>query len=408
MTRFFRDNKALAIYFAIVAITALALGLSNDILSNFFKDAYNVTPLQRGLIEFPREIPGALLILTVSLLSFMSDIRMAMVAQVLSLIGIIALGLMTPTFGIMLVFIFINSFGMHLFFPLQDSIGLSLVGKNEVGKRMGQFRGVFTAFTMVASAIVFFGFRSGVLSFKTEFKGAFVISGILLFIVLILFIWLERVLKQPVTSEHKIRLFFRREYKYYYVLVIMFGVQKQMMMVYGPWVLIELLSKGPDTFGVLNGIGALIGVFFLPAVGHWLDKFGVRKLLFADAISFIGVYLVYGIMCVLFINGTLPMSGWPVIFMFVLFIIDRMSTQLGLVRSVYLKKILVEEKDLTPTLSLGISLDHVVSITSAMAGGFIWEMFGPQYIFFIAAFLSLVNLFVAFRVKSVNVHGETI
>lgn len=408
MFRLLKENKPLAIYFGIIAFTALALGLSNDILSNFFKEAYSVTEVQRGWIELPREAPGVLLIITVALLSFMSDIRMAMVSQVLSIIGIVALGLFTPSYGIMLVFIFINSFGMHLFFPLQDSIGISLVGKENVGKRMGQFKGVSTAFILLASGLVYGGFKTGLFSFKTDLKLPFILTGISLTIVLILFIWLEKTLNHPVTSEHKFKFLFRKEYKYYYTLVVLYGVQKQIMMVYGPWVLIDLLSQGADTFGVLNGLGALVGIFFLPAVGRWMDRFGMKKLLYADALSFIGVYVVYGVMAALFVNGTLGKTGWPLIFMFILFIIDRMSTQLGIVRSVYLKKILVKDSDLTPTLSLGISLDHIVSITCAILMGFVWKLWGPQYIFFFAAFLSLGNLYVAVRVKSVNVHGEII
>lgn len=408
MIRIFRQNKPLAIYFTIIALTALALGLSNDILSNFFKDAYNVTSVQRGLIEFPRESPGVLLIVIVSLLSFMSDIRMAMIAQVLSIIGITALGLLSPSYSVMLIFIFINSMGMHLLFPLQDSIGLSLVDSRNVGKRMGQFKGVTTAFTMLASILVYVCFKSGVFDFTSKIKWPFVLSGILLLCVLFLFLYLEKTLNRPMKSDHRIKLFFRKEYKYYYTLVVLFGVQKQIMMVYGPWVLIEILSKGAATFGVLNGLGALVGMFFLPAVGRWLDRFGVKKLLYVDAISFIGVYILYGLMSAGFSTGTLSKSGWPVLLMFVLFIVDRMSTQLGLVRSVYLKKILVKESDLTSTLSLGISMDHVMSILCAFAGGFVWKYWGPQYIFFLAAFLSLGNLLIAHKVSNYNSFGEKI
>lgn len=343
-----KKNKPLVIYFCIIALTALALGLSNDVLSNYFKDAYNVTTIQRGFIEFPRELPGGvLLILSVSLLSFMSDIRMAMVAQLMSLIGILALGLFTPVFNVMLIFIFINSFGMHLFFPLQDSIGLSLVSEKNVGKRMGgQFKGISTGFMMLGYIMVFLGFKYEWFSFKTPLKWVFIISGIILFVVFILFIALEKTLNHPVTSEHKVKLFLRREYKYYYILVIMFGgVQKQIMMVYGPWVLIELLSKGAETFGILSAIGAFVGIFFLPAVGHWLDRFGgVKKILFADALSFVGVYILYGLMSGMFVSGQLAKTGWPVLLMFVLFIVDKMSTQLGIVRSVYLKKNIGQSK----------------------------------------------------------------
>ncbi|NLW70620.1 MAG: MFS transporter, partial [Eubacteriaceae bacterium] len=44
--------------------------------------------------------------------------------------------------------------------------------------------------------------------------------------------------------------------------------------------------------------------------------------------------------------------------------------------------------------------DHVVAIISAQLSGLIWKYFGPQWVFFMAAFFSLGNLFVACRVSS--------
>ena len=298
-------NSGLFIYFCIIAFTALGLGLSNDILSNYFKDAYNVTAYQRGLIELPRELPGILCMFVVAGLSFLSDIRLAMIAQILSIIGITALGLLTPVFAVMLVFVFINSLGAHLFFPLQDSIGISLIKDENIGKRMGQYKGVSTAFTMLASILVFTGFRLGLFSFTDNTKWIFIICAGFLTIVLVLLFVLDRINKEAIKSKNKkIRFIFRKEYKYYYILVIMFGVQKQMMFVYGPWVLIDLLNKKVDTIAILGIIGSFVGIFFIPAVGRWLDRFGIKKLLYADALSFIFVYLIYGILCAGFISKT--------------------------------------------------------------------------------------------------------
>ena len=84
---------------------------------------------------------------------------------------------------------------------------------------------------------------------------------------------------------------------------------------------------------------------------------------------------------------------------YILFIFDRMSTQMSIVRTVYLKTIAIVPEDITPTLSLGISMDHVMSICFAMLGGVIWYNYGPQYIFFLVAGLSFINLYVAVKLK---------
>ncbi|WP_113674406.1 MFS transporter [Vallitalea guaymasensis] len=392
-------KKEMVIYFIILALTALGLGLSNDIFSNYFKDAYNITAYQRGIIEFPRELPGMLCIFVVTALSFMGDIRLSIIAQILSFIGIAVLGFITPTFSVMLIFLFINSMGMHLFFPLQDSIGISLIDDEKIGKRMGQYKGVFTAFSMVAAIMVFVGFRTNVFSFTTKIKYIFVIDAVIFLVIIVLFVYLLKLLKRPLVKKKKLKFVFRREYKYYYILAIMHGVQKQIMVVYGPWVLIDILNKKADTLAILMMIGSFIGIFFIPAVGRWLDRFGVKKLLYADALSFIGVYVAYGLITTGFDTGKLPLVGLPVILAYSLIIIDKMSMQMGMVKTVYLRSIAVDMSDITPTLSMGISMDHVVSILCAYIGGIIWSAWGPQYIFFFAATLSLVNLFVAKKVQ---------
>ena len=51
-------RRSVILYMIVLALAALGAGLSDTVLSNYFKDAYQVSAFQRGLIEIPREIPG--------------------------------------------------------------------------------------------------------------------------------------------------------------------------------------------------------------------------------------------------------------------------------------------------------------------------------------------------------------
>lgn len=389
-------KKATLIYLIVIALVALANGLSNDVFSNYFKEVYNVTTFQRGLIELPRELPGMLCYIAISSLSFLGDLRTAIITQVLCAIGIIVLGLVTPIFGIMLIFLFINSLGMHLFMPLTDSIAMSLIKSDDVGREMGRFKGVSTAFTMCASLLVFLGFRFGFFSFQAQTKVFFLIGGAAALGAAFFLMILNTMIGSAKTkAERKIKFVFRREYKYYYIIAITWGVQKQIMAVFAPWVLIQILFKKADTLAILGMAGAFAGIFFIPALGRWIDRFGLKKMLYVDALSFIFVYLAYGIFSAGFHSGAFAPTGLPVILIFILFIIDRMSMQMSIIRTLYLRAIAVTPQDITPTLSIGISMDHIVSISAAMLGGIVWEMWGPQYVFFLAASLSIANLVVA-------------
>jgi len=148
-------SPEILMFFILISAVALGNGLSNNVYSNYYKEVYDVTALQRGFIEFPRELPGMLCVLVISFLSFLGDLRIALIAQVLAIIGVAVLGLFTPSFTVMLIFLFINSMGMHLFMPLQDAIGMSLANPNQVGRRMGQFSSARAAFGLLAALLVF-------------------------------------------------------------------------------------------------------------------------------------------------------------------------------------------------------------------------------------------------------------
>ncbi len=392
------------IFFLLIAVVAFGNGFSDTIFGNFFKDAYNVDEIKRAFIEFPRELPGVLCVFIIGFLGFMGDIRIALVAQILSCVGVTVLGIFTPSFSVMLVFLFTTSLGMHLFMPLSDVIGMSLAEPEKLGKRIGQYGTIKTAVGFFSGILVFFGFRYSLFTFKTDFKWVFIISGMFYGIGVILAFLLIKATKQPSLkfSKPKIGLVFRKEYKYYYFLTVLNGVQKQIAFVFGSWVIIDLLSKGADIMALLTITGSFCGMFFFKLVGKWIDTKGIKFMMYLDALTFIFVYFIYGIAVWVIVDKVVPDSTFMVILVYILFILDRLSMQVGVVKSVYLKSIAVVKEDVTKALSTGISLDHTVAIISAQISGLIWAYFGAQWVFFFACFLSLGNLFVAWKIKKPN------
>lgn len=394
-----KRRNEIFLFFAVVVAVNLAAGFSEGLFSNYFKEVYHTDGFQRGLIELPREMPGVITFFLVSALSFLGDITIAIMAQGIAAFGLMVLGLATPTFGVMLVFLFINSLGVHLYMPLRDSIGMSLAEPDQVGKRMGQFGGISYAMLTVAGLTVFFLFRFGVFSLTSRTKWPFVIAAIFYLCAMLMMIKLKLETGQIRTKREKIKWIFRKEYKYYYLLAIVFGVQKQVMLVFGPWVLIETLGQRVDVIVMLGIIASTLGMFFMPQLGKWIDRFGVKKLLYADALSFIFVYLCYGVLSHGFNAGLLAKVGIPVILTGALFVVDRLSSQMGIIRVIYLKSIAITPSDVTPALSLAMMMDHVVSIIVGVSGGLLWVTFGSHYIFYTVAALSFVNLAVAILVK---------
>lgn len=388
-------------FFILISLVAFAAGFSDSIFSNYFKDAFDTTATQRAFLEFPRELPGMLCVIIIGCFSFLGDVRLALVAQVFGFVGLTVLGVLNPSYSVMMIFLFTSSLGMHLFMPLSDSIGMSLAEEGQVGRRVGQYGSVKTAVGCVAGILVFVGFRTEVLSFTTEIKWPFVIGAGAYFIAGIMALRLLRQTKgQKLYSGRKKRLFlFRREYKYYYILTILQGVQKQIAYVFGSWVIIDLLLKGADVMSLLVIAVSFLGVFFFRFVGRWIDQKGIRFMMYLDAVSFIAVYLVYGTVVWFIVESTTEVSPWLVMIVYLLFILDRLSMQIGVIKAVYLRSIALDPEEVTTALSTGISLDHLVAIIAAQISGVIWTVFGPQWVFYMAALISVGNLIVARKIK---------
>lgn len=385
------------IFFVLIAIVAFGNGLSDSILANYFKDAYDISATQRAFIEFPRELPGILCVIVIGLLSFIGDLRVALIAQICSCVGIMVLGIFTPSFAIMLIFLFIYSMGMHLFMPLSDAIGMQLAEKDQIGKRIGQYGSVKTGIGFIAGFFVFVMFRYEYFSFTTPIKWAFIVSAACFMVATVLAIMLvKKAAPKKTKFESPKKIFiFRKEYKFYYLLTVLHGVQKQIAYVFGSWVIIDLLLKGADIMSILIMCGSFLSMFFFKYVGKWLDTKGIKFMMYMDALSFIAVYTIYGFVVWLIVDNIIPTSTWAVMIIYVMFVLDRLSMQLGVVKAVYLKSIAVDQSEVTKALSTGVSLDHMAAIIAAQISGLIWTTFGAHWVFFLAAFLSLGNLMVA-------------
>jgi len=394
-------KRAIIVYMIIVALLGLAMGLSDNIYSNYFRDAFNANAFQRGLIEVPRETPGVIGVLVLAGLAFLGNIKLGIIAQILTIIGLFAMSTLQPSFEVMLIYLFINSLGMHMFIPLYDSIGMSLAKKSDAGKVLGRFNSIRTAFSLIAGLIVFWGFNSGVFSFTTRYITPFLIAVGLLIIITILLVYLLR-LTEDIKGKGRPKLIFRKAYFKFYVMAFLFGGRKQIMFVFGPWVLIELLDFGADYMALLMVAGAAIGIFLLPLIGKLIDKFGTGRVLMVEAVGFLIIYLGYGIISFGVVNQVF--AGALILAIAIgVNIFDRGVAHMGMVRSVYVRQIAISDEDVTPTLAVGMSLDHIVGISSALLGGFIWHNWGPWYVFIFSSMLAIGNLVVA---KSISKEVE--
>ncbi|MEW5867571.1 MAG: hypothetical protein AB1774_12065 [Bacillota bacterium] len=130
-------------------------------------------------------------------------------------------------------------------------------------------------------------------------------------------------------------------------------------------------------------------------MGRLVDSWGERKILMAEAAILILVCLGYASA-----GGSTPAGiSLGLYLVYACFVADQLLMAVGIARTTYLHKIAEAPEDFTPTLALGVSLDHVVSMGVPALGGMLWAAMGYRYVFVAAAVIALVNLVVAAQIS---------
>lgn len=375
-----RGHREFSLFLAVGAFLGIYTGLFDSTFNNYLNDTFHIGEVVRGGLEFPRELPGMLVALISGLLFFIPDTRMGALSLVATSLGLLGLAFLAPTFAVMAIWMFLNSLGSHLYMPVSTSVGVALAEEGAVGKRLGQLQGVNTAATVLGSLFVLVAFSRLHIGYNTVYAVAAVmvaLGAILLF----------KITPHPRRASGS-RFVIKRKYTLFYILNVLFGARKQVFLTFGPWVLIKVFKQTPATFAGLYMAGSIIGIFVKPLIGRAIDRWGERALITFESFTLIFVCLGYGF-------ARQIMGGAALYLVFTCYTLDQLLFAINMARATYLHKITDSPDDLTPTLSLGISLDHVVSMVIPVLGGLLWTLAGFEYVFVAAAVIAVLNLVAA-------------
>lgn len=388
-------KRAVTLFTAVLVCVALADGLGAKIFSNYFNEVFHITSVQRGFLEIPRESPGILCMALVAALGSLGSLWMSIIAQALMLVGLAAMGLFSPSYSVMLFFLFLHSMGQHLFMPMSDAISMELAERGTEGATLGKFKGVTTLVSMISACLVFVGFRAGFFSFRRPVILPFLI-GVAATAAAVVLLWRMRsVLKQESLVKNH-RLLFRRQYVPYYLVTLAYGCQKRIRIVFAPWVIIQLMGQGADTLALLTIAVHLAGTWAAPVIGRLLDRLGARRMLCLEAGYIAVTFCIMG-----FLSGRLAggaFSGWRDWLVYGAYVLCVLFEQFNMVHSYMMRSIALDPGEVTQTLSIGLSIDHVMAIIASPVMGLIWEGLGVQYVFYLAAVSALLQIAATFVV----------
>lgn len=185
-----------------------------------------------------------------------------------------------------------------------------------------------------------------------------------------------------------------KEYRLFYWLSILFGSRKQIFLTFAPWVLVTVYHKPISVIATLLTLGGITGVLFQPFLGKMIDRLGEKFILSMEATIMIVVCFLYG-----FGKEIFPLDI-AFIVISLCYVTDQLLMSVSMARATYLKKISLHHDHISPTLTMGVTMDHLFSIGIAILGGFIWMKFGYQYVFLAGCFISITTLVSAFWIKT--------
>lgn len=360
------------------------LGINAGVLSsafnNYLDDSFRLSSRQRGFLEFPRELPGFLLIFMTGLLAALPVRQWAVLTSLLTAAGVAGLGFLSPSYHGMLVWMLLWSTGSHLFMTVESVMGLRFAREGGHGRRLGQISGVTNLAAIAGAGFVWAAAKAaGPELYRWSFAAAALASLAAAFL-------FSRVGSGGEASAPGGKRFvFRWSYRWYYLLNILFGARKQIFLTFAPWVLVTVYGATPSLMAALALTAAAAGVVFRQAFGALVDRIGERRMFIADALILLGI-------CAGFVFSAFQ----PLLYF--LFILDNLMFATRIARTTYLNRIVEEKSHIAPTISFGLTIDHAVSMTIPAAGGLLWAAYGYKSVFIAASLLSVAGLLAALAV----------
>jgi predicted MFS family arabinose efflux permease len=355
-------------------------GINNGILgttfNNYLNDIFRLSATERGFLEFPRELPGFMLLAVTGLLAAYSIRTWAVMVGVISAAGVFGLGFISPNIYLMTFWMMTWSMADHLFMPVESVMGLHLAADGKQGKRLGQISGARNlAMIFGAGTVWVFGkFYTGVI-----YPGLFAFAAVASIGAAFAF---SKVKVEKDKANGKKRFVIKKEYSLFYILNILFGARKQIFLTFAPWVFVTVFGTKPEMMAVLILISSIAGVVFRQAFGALTDIVGERRMFMADSIILLGVCAGFALSKNLYL-------------LYFLFIMDNLMFATRIARTTYINRIAHSKSDIPATISTGITMDHVVSMTIPAFGGMLWLKFGYEAVFIAASVVAVFGFITA-------------
>jgi predicted MFS family arabinose efflux permease len=348
---------------------SFGMALLTAVSVNFFVQTLKLNNAHVLWLTGIREIPGLCMVFVAALMMHLPLSWRAAAAVLLMGIGY-ALYALVNSYLALVVVALIASLGFHIWMPLGSALALGLTTKENSGKVLGTLGAVNAAATIVGMGAVVL--LSNFLPLRS-FNG---IGGLLIVVAAVLLARLPKSIGE--TKKAQPRLLFRRHYWLYYVLTFFEGSRTQVFGTFGILILVQAYHLQTWQTSLLLLASSSVNLVMAPIIGRLLDRVGERLTMAVSyvllALSFVGYATVHNPW---FLSGM------------VISINMLVMSSMGL--NTYVHRIAPPE-ELTPTLSTGVSVNHITSVTMSLLAGTLLQVVGYEALCWGAAGIIMLSV----------------
>jgi MFS family permease len=366
-----RLSRDWTLFTALTFLFSFGFAVYSGVFQNFLRDVMHSNALHLGALESLREIPGLLAAMTAGTLVALAESRVAGLGLAITAIGIGATGL-APGYGALIGITVFWSVGFHLYAAVSSAITLALAKGVEGGRHLGRMAGIGSIATLAG-----LGFACGAAQLfpALDYNVYFLVAGACIFAAAILCMGLST----HAASEGRARLVLRREYGLFYLLTFLEGCRRQIFSIFASFALILVYHVPLRRMLALQFVNSILIAITAPRIGKVIDRAGERGPLTFYSIGLIAVFLGYA--CFENVGA-----------LYALFLLDNVLFSFGVGFTTYLHRI-VRPNELTPCLSMGVTMNHIAAVTVPVGGAWLWVHFHNYHIpFWVGVSVAAVSL----------------
>ncbi|MEE3257946.1 MAG: MFS transporter [Candidatus Latescibacterota bacterium] len=362
-------NKNFSLLAVAVAGTGVFFGIQLTLFNNFIVERLNIQPHELGSVEALREVPGFLNAFFLALIIRFAPPKVAAISLVIMGLGIAMYAEVTSVF-LLASFSLVWSLGFHCWLPLEQSMGLIYSPTADKGRWLGQLRSIGSLAWLVAIGTCM------VLLEYLRYEGVFVLAGMCTAASGLALLFVDPT-ENPKGEKSMV---FKRCYLLYYALNFLQGLRKQMFITFAIFALVKVHGMPVETTMVLVLINQTLITLTASWMGRLVDRHGERRMLSVSYIVLACVFMGYA-----FVDHRPSL--------YALYCLDNLIFFGGIALTTYAHKIAPPD-ELKPTLSMGVTMNHVAAVAAPLVGGYAWLVFGYEVIFISGSILALVSLVV--------------